>query len=194
MGEWGIRAHRSQEPSGRPLRSPDCPGRQGFKLGYASIVTHCYFGKWCGVVRWNVGHTTSADFSVRLAPLRKWRLLRAAPIGFRGNVQSTIWPAQISWLRSKKQNIGHSCENGSENGSIWRTIGTCMMSRMSRQRKHCRCSPRKFGRYFYLLADRRHRRRSTSFPRRAKRPCNGHLAVLIEARSPDRTIGEARTR
>jgi uncharacterized protein (DUF1810 family) len=50
------------------------------------------------------------------------------------------------------------------------------------------------GKSAYLSADRRHRRRSTSFPRRAKRPCNGHLAVLIEARSPDRTIGEARTR
>ena len=24
----------------------DQKGRQGFKLGYASIVTHCYFGKW----------------------------------------------------------------------------------------------------------------------------------------------------
>jgi len=36
------------DPTGRPLRLPDCPGRQGFKLGYASIVTHCYFGKLCG--------------------------------------------------------------------------------------------------------------------------------------------------
>ena len=50
------------------------------------------------------------------------------------------------------------------------------------------------GRYFYLLADRRRRQRSTSFPRRAKRPCNGHLGALIEATSPDRTIAEARTR
>ena len=64
----------------------------------------------------------------------------------------------------------------------------------SGQRKHCRCWPRKFGRYFYLLADRRRRQRSTSFPRRAKRPCNGHLGALIEATSPDRTIAEARTR
>ena len=28
---------------------------------------------------------------------------RAAPIGSRSNVQSTIWPAPISWLRSKKK-------------------------------------------------------------------------------------------
>ena len=50
------------------------------------------------------------------------------------------------------------------------------------------------GKSAYLLADRRHRRRSTSFPRRAKRPCNGHPGALIEATSPDRTIAEARTR
>jgi hypothetical protein len=30
------------------LRLPDCPGFQGFKLRYASIVSHCLFGKVCG--------------------------------------------------------------------------------------------------------------------------------------------------
>ena len=29
-----------------------------------------------------------------------------------------FWPALISWLQSKKRNIGHLCETGSENGSI----------------------------------------------------------------------------
>src|SRR4029077_17784545 len=37
------------DPTGRPFGLPDCPGFQAFKLGYASIVSHCYyFGKVCG--------------------------------------------------------------------------------------------------------------------------------------------------
>ena len=33
------------DPTGRPLRLPDCPGFQDFKLGYVSIVSHCLFDK-----------------------------------------------------------------------------------------------------------------------------------------------------
>jgi hypothetical protein len=48
----------------------------------------------------------------------------AVPIGSRSSAPPTTWPAPISWLRSKKRNIGRLCQNGSHNGSIGWTTGT----------------------------------------------------------------------
>ena len=44
-----VKENADLEPTGRPLRLPDCPGRQGFKLGCTSIVSHCYSVELCSV-------------------------------------------------------------------------------------------------------------------------------------------------
>src|SRR5262249_1143627 len=41
-----LSAQTSARSTGLPFRFPDCPSCQGFKLGYASIVTHCFWAHY----------------------------------------------------------------------------------------------------------------------------------------------------
>jgi len=72
-------------------------------------------------------HNVGPISPVALHGLKEWQSPLVGPIGSRSNARPATWLAPISWLRSKKRNIGHSCESSSRSGSTCQTIGTCMM-------------------------------------------------------------------
>ena len=82
------------DPTGRPLRLPDCPGFQAFKLGYASIVSHCCSVKLCGSMAKHSSRATRMAYlsvrGLRFLPASHATWLKCGPIKVRRQVSSVF--------------------------------------------------------------------------------------------------------